>query len=260
MIWCTDRSIKTKVPGFFTVFFFLFFLLLVLTKPALLSAEEIFTISNSYQNLLSNSDETGILDRVFKEAFRRIGVDMEIVFTSTERSLPDVNAGILDAEANRIKGMEALYPNLRRVPEPNMVMEFVAFSKKDFPIDGWDSIRDLDIGLVRGWKILEENTKDFQNVVKVPTEYELFNMLEKDRIDIALYAKLTGYATFKEMGLRDIHHLEPPLESRDMYLYVYKSHSELTDKIAAALREIKEDGTYQRILHEVGEEYGVDLD
>lgn len=202
MIRCTDRSIKTKAPGFFTVFFFLFFLLLVLTKPALLSAEETFTISNSYQNLLSNSDETGILDRVFKEAFRRIGVDMEIVFTSTERSLPDVNAGILDAEANRIKGMEALYPNLRRVPEPNMVMEFVAFSKKDFRIDGWDSIRDLDIGLVRGWKILEENTKDFQNVVTVPTEYQLFNMLEKDRIDIVMSDNGKG---FPEQVLKEEH-------------------------------------------------------
>lgn len=209
-----------------------------------------FTVSTSYKNLLSNPEQTGMLDLIVKEAFRRIGIDAEIVFTPTERSLADVNAGLLDAEINRIKGMEKNFPNLVRIPEPNMVMEFVAFSKKDYRIDGWESIRNLHIGLVSGWKILEENTKGFPHVVKVPTETELFNMLDLDRIDIALYSKLTGYEQIHLTGLEGIRHLEPPLASRNMYLYLHKKHSDLIEPLARALKSMKEDGTYRRIVQE----------
>ncbi len=37
-----------------------------------------------------------------------------------------VNAGLLDGELNRIEGMEARFPNLVRVPDPNMVAEAAA--------------------------------------------------------------------------------------------------------------------------------------
>lgn len=214
------------------------------------AGEQPFTVSTSYKSLLSNPEQTGMLDLIVKEAFRRIGIEAEIVFNLTERSLADVNAGLLDAELNRIEGMEKKFPNLVRVPEPNMVMDFVAFSKKDYQIEGWDSIRDLHIGLVSGWKIVEENTKGFPHVIKVPTETELFNMLDMDRLDIALYSKLTGYEQIHQRGLEGMRHLEPPLESRNMYLYVHKRHSGLAQPLAEALRSMKEDGTWDRIVKE----------
>ncbi len=214
------------------------------------SQDEAFYISTSYKNLLSNPEQTGMLDRIMEDIFRRIGLDARIVFTPTEKSLVDVNAGLLDAELNRIAGMEAEYPNLIQVPEPNMTMEFVAFAKKEFPINGWDSIYDLYIGIVRGWKILEKNTAGFPQRTLVPTETELFTMLHKNRLDVALYSKLTGYAALKEMNYEGIFHLKPPLASRKMYLYVHKRHADLVPKIAAALQGMKKDGSYARIVSE----------
>jgi polar amino acid transport system substrate-binding protein len=220
-------------------------------------AQEPFVIGNSYQNLLSNDRGTGMLDRIFLEAFDRIGLDVEIVFTETERSIIDANRGVLAADANRVAGMERAYPNLRRVPEPNMTMEFVAFSKWPIDIDGWESLRDLDIGLVRGWKILEEHTAGFPRVVTVPSENELFTMLSLGRIDVALYARLTGYAALAELGIDGCSHLEPPLATRDMYLYVHKRHEDLIPDIARALRDMKDDGTYATIVDEVRSAAGV---
>jgi polar amino acid transport system substrate-binding protein len=174
----------------------------------------------------------------------------EIVFTPTERSLVDVNAGLLDAELNRIEGMERNFPNLVRVPEPNMTMHFVAFAKQPYPIDGWKSIENLHVGIVRGWKILENNTQGFPHITLVPTETELFTMLEKGRIDIALYDKLTGYEQLSKRGFADIRHLEPPLASKDMFLYVNKKHKDLAEPVARALKEMKQDGAYDRIVRE----------
>jgi polar amino acid transport system substrate-binding protein len=214
------------------------------------SAERVFTVSTSYKSLLSNPDQTGMLDRLMKEAFQRIGLRAEIVLTPTERSLVDVNAGLLDAEINRIEGMERNFPALVQVPEPNMTMHFVAFSKKPFPVDGWKSLEDLHIGIVKGWKILEKNTRGFPRVIMVPTETELFTMLNKGRLDIALYDKLTGYEQLSLRGFTDIRHLDPPLESKQMFLYLNNKHKDLATPLGNALKEMKEDGTYDRIVKE----------
>lgn len=224
------------------------------------AAEDTFTISTSYQNLLSNAEGKGMLDRILTEAFRRIGFKVEIVYTPTAKSLPDVNAGIMDGEINRIAGMETQFPNLRRISEPNMTMEFVAFSSRPVVINGWESIQGHEIGLVKGWRILEENTKGFPFVATVPTEIELFTMLRKGRIDLALYDKLTGYAVLKELGYESISHLDPPLAQRDMFLYVHRKHEAIMEKIAASLRAMKRDGTYDRIKAEVLKAYGISLD
>jgi len=231
---------------------------LALAGPVVFS-QETFTISTSYQNLLSNSEGTGMLDLILTEAFRRIGMKAEFVYTTTGKSLVDVNAGVFDGEINRIAGMEAQYPDLRRVPEPNMVMDFVAFSTKPLKISGWESIHDLDIGLVRGWRILEDSTKGFPHVVAVPTELELFNMLRKGRIDVALYDLYTGYAVLNELGLKDAVSLNPPLASREMFLYVHKKHEALAGRIALALREMKADGTWARLVAQVRTAYGIPL-
>jgi len=228
----------------------LLIIILSLITPYLFCQEPIFRISTSYQNLLSNSQGTGMLDRIIKEAFQRIEIKAEIVYTSTEKSLIDVNAGLLDGEINRIEGMELSYPNLIRIPEPNMVMNFVAFSTKSIPIQGWESIRNLYLGIVKGWKILEDKTEGFPRVVYVPSEVELFTMLHKGRIDLALYADLTGYAVLEDLGFKEIFALAPPLEMRNMYLYVHKKHRDKVELIAEGLRGMKQDGTYDALVKE----------
>ncbi len=87
-------------------------------------------------------------------------------------------------------------------------------------------------------------------MIKVPTETELFNMLDMDRLDIALYSKLTGYEQIHQRGLEGMRHLEPPLASRSMYLYLHKKHSGLLEPLAKALRSMKEDGTWDQIVKE----------
>ena len=212
------------------------------------AADEPIVISTSYNNLLSNPEQTGMLDQIIMEAFARINVPVTIAYTDTETSLIDVNAGLLDGEINRIAGIEQTYPNLVRVPEPNMIMRFVAFAGRDHAISGWDSLRNREIGLVAGWKILEENTEGFPYVTRVPTEIELFRMLALDRIDVALYSQLTGYAVLNDLGYEGIRHLEPALAEREMFLYLHARHADLAPLIADALRAMKRDGTYAAIV------------
>ena len=226
--------------------------ILLSVLPAVAHAQETdsITISTSYNNLLSNHRKTGMLDRILTEAFSRIGIKAELIYSETANSLADVNSGLADAEINRIEGMEVNYPNLVRVPESNMIMDFVAFSKTDFQVEGWESIRDLQVGIVKGWKIYETATEHFPNRIMVPTEQELFRMLDRDRIDVALYSKLTGYSHIISKGYRGMMHLEQPLARKPMYLYLHRSRAALAEPLAEALREMKEDGSYDNIIEE----------
>lgn len=231
---------------------FIYLAIMLCLCGAFPAAAEVETIrvSTSYQNLLSNAGCSGMLDQILKEAFRRINVKCEIVFTNTRRSLVAVNDGLLDAEINRIEGMEKNFPNLVRVPEPNMQMEFVAFAKRRLSISGWESLRDLRIGMVQGWKILERNTEGFPHVTRLTTVATLFEMLELNRLDAVLYSKLTGYEQLHRMEYDDIHAQSSPLAVRNMYLYLHKSHKSLAQPLAGSLREMKADGTYARIVNE----------
>ncbi|MFH1915348.1 MAG: transporter substrate-binding domain-containing protein [Pseudomonadota bacterium] len=218
--------------------------------PSVHANDKFVRVSTSYRNLLSNPESSGMLDQIVAEAFRRIGIKVEIVYTPTKRSLVSVNDGLLDGELNRIEGMEQEFPNLIRVPEPNMQMNFVAFAKRDISISDWESIRGLRIGLVSGWRILEQKTENFPNVTHLTEIVTLFDMLEMGRLDVVLYSKLTGYEELHRLGYSDIRHLTPPLCVMDMFLYLHKSHSELIVPVAVALREMKQDGTYNKIVRE----------
>ena len=50
------------------------------------------------------------------------------------------------------------------------------------------------------------------------------------------------------MGLQGITALAPALQDVDMFLYLHKKHQALVPKLSQAIRDIKADGSYNRIL------------
>jgi len=230
--------------------------LLVLSSVSAQSEERKLTIGTSYKSLLSEPDQTGMLDRIVKEAFQRIGITVDVPFLPAERSIMAANAGIHDGELNRIEGIERLYPHLVRVPESNMDFNFVAFSKKqDFATTDWSTLKSLRVGYIKGWKVLEEQLRDHPEVTYTNSAEQLFNQLDKDHIDVALYGERIGYAQLKNMGLTDVKVLQPPLTTKKMYMYLNEKHKNLTVKVAESLREMKRDGTYDRIVEETTAPY-----
>ena len=200
---------------------------------------------------LSNEARTGFLDVIAKEAFRRIGVGLELIEIPAERALINANAGIDDGNITRIAGLEKFYPNLVRVPEKMMDMIFVAFTKHvDIQTDGWQALKPYSIGIVKGWKILENNIPDEATVTLAADAEQLFRLLEKDRVDLVLYSLWRGLARIKGEKLSGVRVLTPPLVTKEMFMYLHKKHKPLVPKIAAALRAIKAEGIYQRLFQE----------
>ena len=221
---------------------------LALWWPVCAPAQSPLIIGTSYKVLLSTPAQDGMLDRIAQEAFRRLGLTIELPYLATERSIRMANEGYHDGELNRVAGMEKLYPNLVRVDEPMMVFEFVAFTKKTALTGGdWAVLRPHQIGIIKGWKILEAKVGHYPRLTYYHSADDLFRGLAADRVDVILYGRRIGLAVKERLGLAHIRAVAPPFAVRPMYLYLHKKHRHRAVALAAALKEMKGDGTYADI-------------
>ena len=205
---------------------------------------------------LSTKDRSGLYDLIIIEGFRRIGIKVKISHLPAERSLKNANLGLDDGDFVRISGLDKIYPNLIQVPEKITDYEFTAFTKRnDIQPEHWSDLKPYYLGIVRGWKILEKNLKDATKLFKIKNQHLLFNMLEKGRVDVVIYSKFEGYWIVKKSGYRSIKALEPPLATREMFLYLNRKHINLVPLIDHALKDMKLDGTFNQIVSKTLSQY-----
>lgn len=223
----------------------------VCAGPALAANEPTLVLSNTYDTPYTTEKGNGFLDLVAAEAFRRAGLQMKMIKVSPERALLNANAGIEDGVSARIAGLEKTYTNLIRVPEKILDFPFVAFAQQaKVETANWDTLKSLVVGHIHGWKIFEQNLKPGTSITVVDDAEQLFTMLDRNRIDVALYERWLGLALAEKMGLKNVHVVEPALAEREMFIYLHNRHTEKVPVIAAALRAVKADGTYQRLCRE----------
>lgn len=196
----------------------------------------------------STPDQSGMYDLILKEAFIRLGRKIDIIQLPAERSLTNANKGITDGDFVRISGLDTIYPNLVRVPEKLIDFEFVAFTKHvDLKTTGWETLRPYNVAIVRGWKILETNIVGAQSLIRAKDQYMLFTLMDNDRTDIVVYSRFEGYDVIRKLEMKGVKTLEPPLAVREMFLYLNKKHKKLVPLVAAIFKEMKNDGTFEKI-------------
>ena len=216
-----------------------------LTQAPSPSRAETLVLNNPTAAPLTNDDKTGLLDIIVGEAFRRSGLELKLIKLPAERGLKNADEGIDDGDLSRIAGLEKIYTNLIRVPEKVFDMNFVAFaSNPDIEITGWQSLKTHIVGFIKGWKIFENNVPAGTSIVYTTDSSQLFTLLEKGRIDIALYSRLMGLDIIRRRRMTGVTDLSPPLATKEMFIYLHKSRKSLSPRIARALAELKSEGFY----------------
>ena len=232
----------------FTSAVFLFVLLLSCSVRSLAADIE---LNSGHHPPLANDESNGFHDLVAHEAYRRIGLSIEIHRLPSARSGRNVDMGIDDGNGPRIDGYNKFFPNLIIVPEKVIDFYFVGFTNDpEINPENWAELANLNVGIVTGWKILEQKITSSQSVTKVRDTEQLFNLLKRERIDIAIIERWTGLYAAKQAGIENIHVVEPPFASKPMYFHLHKKHINLAARLANAIREMKQDGTYDRLMEE----------
>lgn len=199
----------------------------------------------------TNESGTGLVDIVASEAFRRSGLKLKLIKLPAERALINANAGIEDGEISRVAGIEKTYPNLVPVPEKLVDHHFVAFTRDaSLKHASWDSLQPFSVGYIRGYKIVEKNLPPGTQTLTANDAEQLMTMLDKGRIDIAIYRRWQGEALAKKMRIRNVRIIEPSLAETGVYIYLHRKHLDKVPLIAAALRDIRTEGLFARACRE----------
>lgn len=197
---------------------------------------------------LSTAGHNGYYDRILLEAFRRLKIPIALGHLPAERSLQNADRGIDDGDFVRIAGLEKRYQNLVMVPEQLDDFEFVAFATRvNLTDSSWEALMPYHVGIVRGWKILEENLAGVKKITAVKNQQQLFTLLKNGRVDVVIYARHEGYGLVKQLGIANCRPLEPPLAVRPMYLYLNKKHAGLVAPLAEILKKMKVEGVFANI-------------
>lgn len=219
----------------------------VLIPGVALGSDRIVLGISALPPLVAGDGAPGFIDLLVKEAFRRIGIDARVENLPGERALLMSNEGLTDGEALRIAGLEKDYPNLLRVPEPVSVFDFMAWSiRKDARIADWSALKPLVVGYTVGWKLYDRQVKEAHEIIRVRNIDQLFPLLKRQRIDVALLDRWQGYYLSKRSGV-EAHPVEPPLASVEMFIYLNAKHRAIVDPLAAALAAMKADGSVRRL-------------
>ena len=210
-------------------------------------AEPSLKVNTSIKPPFSTEEQTGFFDLLIEELGKRINCGFILVRQPAARALISVNEGLSDAELPRIAGLQKKYPNLVQVEEKIIDYNFVAFTRADIRVKSWDDLADKKVGYLIGWKIFENNVPQTANVTKLQKPRLLFDMLDSGRLDVALYEKYAGLRNIREHEHHSVVESDTPLAVKPMYMYLHKSHAGLAPLLAQALKDMKADGTYQRI-------------
>lgn len=207
---------------------------------------------------LADKDTVSMMaEQVMVQAYGRLGLSMELEYLPGERALQTANAGQVDGELMRMQGIEHAYPNLIRVPVVISQAEQVVFTKgKHFPIQGWQSLVPYKMGYIRGVKAIEANLVPGTRTIPVRTYKEEFRQLDAGITDAVVEVRSVGMVAIKELGLKGIDVLEPPLIKVPLYHYLHRKNQHLVGDLTAVLEQMDRDGTIREIHRKVMQSIG----
>lgn len=201
-------------------------------------------------SVISRSTTHADLWKAAEVAFQRAGINAVVREVSPERSAVLANEGTTDGDVGRSSGLEKTYPNLVQIPEPIYQYAPTAFTYKRFDVTGgWESLRSHTVCIRRGLRQTEQRTKDLARQV-LADEATMLRMLAAGGCDVAVMERNNALARAAMTADPPLQRLLPPMEIMPLYIYLHKSHAALVPKVAAALKQMRADGTMHKLLGE----------
>jgi polar amino acid transport system substrate-binding protein len=193
-----------------------------------------------------------VSELIMKEAYRELDIELKVIRQPAQRALQTANAGLVDGELSRVKKIGANLNNLIRVPVIINHIEGTAFSKNNaIVIQGWESIKPYKVGIVRGVKFAENGTFDAGIKPIVANDFvAMMNMLDKRRVEVAIFPLINGLAVLKKENIQGIKALSPPIASIPLYHYLHKKNENLIPRLQAVLQAMQKAGRFETIRSE----------
>lgn len=201
--------------------------------------------------LLGAPTVTDVPMQLVKEAYRHLGLKVEMVGLPTARSLMSANDGTYDGEVARFRYIEASVPNLKRVPVSLGHIEYAPYILGTNRVDlsSWAAIKSSGLRVAgrQGARIVE--TALGNAVTTRNNSYEaLLKMLLMRRVDVVIAPVGELEALYASMPLElnaQLNELKrlPPVASEPLYHYLHERNSDLIEPLTKELKRMEANGT-----------------
>lgn len=233
------------------------FLFLCLTMAFSARATEKQIIMSSFAPAES-SLYTRLFDRLYTEAFKRLGYTFKFKIVPVVRASVEANQGITDGEPGRLFDHGDKYSNLIRVPEPVVTVTFAAYATRpDIKVESWESIKKAGyrVDVMRGLSFIKESGLDPRNVSELNDRSQAYPRLLSSRADVYVdvafdFTPLMRSPQYKNSTIREV----GVLSKREAYGFLHKKHKDLVPRLAEIFRQMKKEGLIEQYEREVQEE------
>ena len=200
--------------------------------------------------------ESGVDQKVggmlVKEVYGRLKIPVEIRPMPGKRALREAMSGRVDGEVMRTMKVQEMAPTLIRLSPHIRELQGSVFTKnKDIEVNGWSSISNYKIGIIRGVQFVADGTKGMKHVQITNTLESVMKMLDKGRVDLVIVDSFNGILELRKLNLdEEIRHLSPPLVTLRLYNYLHVSHRKLAPIVENLLREMFTSGELQKLRNQ----------
>ncbi len=198
-------------------------------------------------NFIVSIDESTLVDRLIYNALLRAGYGMTMDAAPMAYAVQMANDGERDGLASQSKGIEARFPDLVIVPEQLASVSFPVFARvdSDLKINSWDDFSGLRVGhLFKKLHIINQLPKDIAAAVMRESFRELMDALQNGECDVAVTSSTNNIPLVLPENVKRV----GTAQTMPSYTFVHKRHAGLVPGIVAALRSMKLDGSYAKII------------
>lgn len=197
---------------------------------------------------IEKSSYAKISEYVMRDAYSQLGVDMSIISLPAERAIVVANSGTVDGELYRIKNIHSTYNNLIMIPIPIGKMEGIAITKdKNLSPNTWESLNNHKVCFRNGVKFSEVGLSNI-TATAVNLNTQLFDMLEKDRCEIIVIARITSIPlTMKFIATTKKPLYQSVLQTYPLFHYLHKKNEHLVPELTEVLKGMQSEGLINKI-------------
>jgi len=197
--------------------------------------------SSGYFFLFDKSKE------IVSQIYKRLGYDIIIDIYPAKRALKMSNSGLVDGELFRIKGLQQTYPNLRMVPTPLYELDALAISiNLAVEVNNWQDLQPYKIGIMSGAEYAKKGAKGM-DTHPANNYKELFNMLERKRVDVIVCIKPACLFELKKLKINNINVLGV-VERMFVYHYLHRKHEKLVPLVDEQIIQMHKEGIIEKIV------------
>ena len=186
--------------------------------------------------------------KVVVQAYKNLGIEVELLPLPGKRSLKLSNRGLIDGEVARIEGLEQHHQEL--IPIPVVLGRIrgmvVTHNYPDFVVNGWQSLIGYRVAAPLGAFWSEQAPAELKLQYVDTASSSMTRMLEQGYSDFALIGSASKIEALRRSEGK-LRVLEPALIEYPFYHYLNRSKQKLAEAIHAELQRMRLDGSLSKL-------------